>query len=76
MKNWEEQFQHTKGKMSGGLEAQKKLKNIIPQSQMCNVYYSLVESHLRYADVIWGSLSKNENSYSTKTSRSGIFNNK
>ena len=56
--NWEEQFQRTKGKMSGGLAALKKLKNIIPQSQMCNVYYSLVESHLRYADVIWGSLSK------------------
>ena len=56
--NWEEQFQRTKGKMSRGLAALKKLKNIIPQSQMCNVYYSLVESHLRYADVIWGSLSK------------------
>ena len=44
--------------MSGGLAALKKLKNIIPQSQLCNVYYALIESHLRYADVIWSSLSK------------------
>ena len=29
-----------------------------PQSQLCSVYYALVESHLRYGDVIWGSLCK------------------
>ena len=28
------------------------------QTQLCCVYYALVESHLRYGDVIWGSLSK------------------
>ena len=44
--------------MSGGLAALKRLKNIISQSQLCNIYYALIESHLRYADVIWGSLSK------------------
>ena len=44
--------------MSGGLAALKKLKNIVPQSQLCNVYYTLMESQLRYADVIWDSLSK------------------
>ena len=44
--------------MSGGLAALKKLKNVVPQLQLYNVYYALVESHLRYADVIWGSLSK------------------
>ena len=56
--NWEEQFRRTKGKISGGFAALKRLKNVIPQSQLCNVYYALIESHLRYADVIWGSLSK------------------
>ena len=35
-----------------------KLKNIIPQSQLCSVFHAIVEIHLRYADVIWGSLSK------------------
>ena len=44
--------------MSGDLAALKKLKIVIPQSQLCNVYYALIERHLRYADVIWGSLSK------------------
>ena len=38
--NWDEQFRHTKSKMSGGLAALKKLKNIISQSQLCNVYYT------------------------------------
>ena len=56
--NWDEQFKRTKGKMSGGLVALKKLKNIVPQSQLCNVYHALIESHLRYGDVIWGGLSK------------------
>ena len=39
--------------MSGGLAALNELKNFVPQSQLCNVYYALTESHLRYADVIW-----------------------
>ena len=56
--SWDEQFKRTKGKMSGGLTALKKLKNIIPQSQLFSLYYALIESHLRYADVIWCSLSK------------------
>ena len=56
--NWEEQFRCTKGKISGGREALKRLKNVIPQSQLCKVYYALIESHLRYANVIWGSLAK------------------
>ena len=56
--NWDEQFKRTKGKLSGGLSTLKKLTNIVPQSQLCNVYYTPIESHLRYADVIWGSQSK------------------
>ena len=33
---------------------------IVPQSQLINIYYSLVESQLRYAIVEWGSLSNTE----------------
>ena len=33
-----------------------KLKNILPQSQLLDVYRALVESHLRYANVVWGAL--------------------
>ena len=36
----------------------KRLKNILPQSQLCCIYYGLVESHLRYGGVVWGSLNK------------------
>ena len=35
----------------------KKLKDILPRSMLFQVYKALVESHLRYADVVWGSLS-------------------
>ena len=41
----------------GGLASLRKLKNILPQSQLLNVYQALVESHLRYANVVWGALS-------------------
>ena len=35
----------------------KKLTGILPQSMLFQVYKALVESHLRYADAVWGSLS-------------------
>ena len=38
----------------------KTLKNILPQSQLSYVYRALVESHMRYADVIWGHLSNSK----------------
>ena len=60
--SWEEQFNRTKDKINSGIWALKQLKNIIPQSQLCTVYYALVESHLRYGDVVWGSLSKTKSS--------------
>ncbi len=53
---WDEQFKTVKNKICGGLASLKKLKNILPQSKLCSVYYAIIESHLRYADVIWGSL--------------------
>ena len=55
--NWGDQFRSVKGKIASGLASLKKLKNIISQSQLMKVYYALVESHLRYANVVWGSLS-------------------
>ena len=53
---WDEQFKSVKSKICGRLASLKKLKNILPQSKLCCVYYAIVESHLHYADVIWGSL--------------------
>ena len=34
----------------------KEAENIIPQRKLCSVYYAIVEIHLHYAGVIWGSL--------------------
>ena len=58
--NWNEQYKKLKGKVSGGLWSLKKLMKIVPQSQLVNIYHALVESHLRYANVVWGSLSNTE----------------
>ena len=55
--NWGNKFRSVKGKITSGLAALKVLRNIIPQSQLMHVYYALIESHLRYANVVWGSLS-------------------
>ena len=54
--NWEQHFKIVKGKVRGGLSSLKKLKNLVPQKQLDNVYRALIESHLRYANVIWGSI--------------------
>ena len=54
--SWKEHFRFLKGKVTSGLSALKKLKNILPQSKLCEVYHALVESHLRYGNVVWGSL--------------------
>ena len=54
---WEEQYESVKKKVAGGLAAMKKLKDVLPRSMLFQVYKALVESHLRYADVVWGSLS-------------------
>ena len=36
------------------------MKNLISQSQLNHIYRALVESHLRYAYVIWGRLPKSK----------------
>ena len=53
--NWGDQFRPVKGKIASGQASLKKLKNIISQLQLMEVYYALVEGHLRYAKVVWGS---------------------
>ena len=45
--SWDEQYNTLKGKIYGGLSSLKKLKNIIPQTKLCSVYYAIIESHLR-----------------------------
>ena len=48
----EAQFNRTMDKINSGICALKRLKNILPQSQLSIVYFALVESQLRYGDVV------------------------
>jgi len=54
--NWKEQYKSVKGKVVGDLASLRKLKNILPQSQLLHVYWTLVESHLKYTNVVWGAI--------------------
>ena len=54
--SWNQQYKIVKGKMKGGLNSIRKLREILPQSQLCLVYQALVESHVRYGNLIWGHL--------------------
>ena len=51
--NWDDQFKIVKSKICRELASLKKLNSILPQSKLGSVCYAIVESHLRYADVIW-----------------------
>ena len=57
---WKDQYKSLTGKLAGGLSSLKKLKDVLPQSKLCDVYHALFESHLRYGNVVWGSISSSE----------------
>ena len=54
--SWSQQYKIVKGKLKGGLNSIRKLRNILPQSQLFLVYQALIESHLRYRNLIWNHL--------------------
>ena len=54
---WNEQCKNLKGKTKNALSSLRKLKNILPQFKLDQVYKALLESHLRYSDELWGKLS-------------------
>ena len=55
--NWKEQYKTIKNKLKGGLSSRRKLKNILPQRKLDQVYKALFESHLRYGNIVWSALS-------------------
>lgn len=55
---WDEQFKLINRKINAGLMALKRLKNVLPQSQLCCVYYCVIESYLRYGDIVCSSLNE------------------
>ena len=57
---WNSQFKSLMRKLAAGLSSLKKFKDVLPQSKLCDVYRALFESHIRYGNVVWGSLSSAE----------------
>ena len=55
--SWNKQYKRLKCKLRSGLSSLRRLKNILPQSKSDQVYRALFESHLRYGDELWESLS-------------------
>ena len=56
--NWEEQYKTVKNKLKGGISSLRKLKDILPQRKLEQVYKAaLFESHLRYGNIVWTALS-------------------
>ena len=58
--NWSEQFRKVKGKVAGRFWSLKKLINIAPHYQLFNINHTLLESHVRYANVVWESISSSK----------------
>ena len=52
--SWSQQYKVVKGKLKSGLTSIRKLREIILQSKLFLVYQALVESHLRYGNLICG----------------------
>ena len=57
---WKDQYKSLTGKLAGGLSSLNKFKDVLPQSKLCDVYHALFESHIRYGNVVWGSISSSE----------------
>ena len=49
---WDEHYKIVKGEICAELLSLRKLRGILAKSKLCNVYQAVLESHLRYADVI------------------------
>ena len=72
---WEAQFNRSMDKINSGVWALKRLKNVLPQSQISIFYYAIVESQLRHGDFVWGSLSRTKTGCPSETTNTGFQNN-
>ena len=57
---WKNQYISLTEKLAGGVSSLKILKDVLPQSKLCEVYRATFESHLSHRNVVWGSLSSAE----------------
>ena len=49
---WKDQYNSLTGKLTSVLSSLDNLKDVLPQSKLCDVYHALFESRLRYRDVV------------------------
>ena len=55
--SWKDQYKSVKAMDQSCLSAIRKLKDFLPQSKLVAVYGALIESHLRYGNILWGCIS-------------------
>ena len=72
--SWEAQFNRTMDKINSEIWALKRLKNILPRSQLSIVCYASVESQLRYGDIVWVVV-ENKTGCPSETTSTGSQNN-
>ena len=54
---WEKQYKTVKNKLKGGISSLRKLKDILSQRKLEQVFKALFKSHLCYGDIVWYALS-------------------
>ena len=52
--DWGDHVSHVLKKVSSGLSIPKMSKNCLPQGTLKILYNSLIETHFRYGNIIWG----------------------
>ena len=53
--NWEDHINHVIKKASAGIAIHRATSRYLPMDALQTIYRSLVESHIRYGNVVWGS---------------------
>lgn len=56
--NWTRHVNHVRSKISSSVGILNRVKFLLPSWLMCQLYYSLINSHLNYCLLVWGSTTK------------------
>jgi len=55
--NWTKHIEHVASKISKGLGAMGRVRNIVPNKALLMLYHALVYPYLTYCNIVWGSTS-------------------
>ena len=53
--NWKKHIEHVTSKISKGLGAMGRVRNIVPSKALLMLYHALVYPYLTYCNIVWGS---------------------